>query len=165
MLDLCAGSGCIGVAVLHKLPNTNVDFVELEESHHDTIAKNVHENGINSSRVHIMGGDLFENLNGKYDFILTNPPYIDTSLERVSEDVKMHEPSLALYGGTHGMEVIERIISKAPQFLTDNGVLYIEHEPEQTEAIATLAKSHGFRYVAHNDQFGTARFSRLSRLN
>jgi release factor glutamine methyltransferase len=74
ILDLCAGSGCIGVAVLKNVPNVTVDFVEIDGHHHELIKKNILENNIDISRANIFGGDLFENITEKYDYILTNPP-------------------------------------------------------------------------------------------
>lgn len=159
VLDLCAGSGCIGVAILKNVPSAQVDFAEIDEAHHETIRKNILENGIDLSRTKILAGNLFENVTEKYDFILTNPPYIDPKLsERIEDSVKTHEPNLALFGGTDGMEIIEKIILEAPKFLNPGGFLYIEHEPEQTEKIKLLALNIG----TFGDQFGVERYSKIS---
>lgn len=100
ILDLCAGSGCIGVAVLHTIPDATVGFGEIDESHHATIRKNIVENGIGEHRVRIFGGDLFENIIDQYDFIVTNPPYIDPKFsDRVQDSVTAYEPEKALLGG------------------------------------------------------------------
>lgn len=163
ILDLCAGSGCIGVAVLKALPQSTVDFVEIDTSHHPTVHKNIEENGIDISRTQIFGGSLFENVASTYDFILTNPPYIDAHLNRTEESVTAHEPALALWGGFHGMEVISKILETSPQHLAENGVLYIEHEPEQAEAIHEQGQRHFHEVETFVDQFGISRFTRLSR--
>jgi release factor glutamine methyltransferase len=155
VLDLCAGSGCIGVAVLKRLPRARVDFVELEEKHHPTILKNIHENKLDESRTQILGGDLFERVTDKYDLILSNPPYIDKELKRVEESVKKYEPEEALYGGKEGLEVIKRILEGAAGHLNPGGVLYIEHEPEQAEF---LAKNPLFKET-FSDQLGRKRYS------
>lgn len=154
ILDLCAGSGCIGVAVA-KDTGAEVDFVELDEAHHGTIRKNIEENGI-TARTRIFGGDLFENIIDTYDFILANPPYVNMSLGRVEESVLKHEPALALDGGSGGLEIINRILSEAVFHLKPEGVLYLEHEPEQVSLLAQngLCKKQTFR-----DQFGRKRFS------
>ena len=156
VLDLCAGSGCIGVSVKKARPQASVDFAELEEKHHETIRKN-----IGSDEGMIYGGDLFENVTEKYDFILTNPPYIDPALDRAEEGVKKHEPHEALYGGARGMDYIEKIIVQAPHYLTDTGTLVIEHEPEQSEEIAALATKYGFLSNTKKDQYGALRYSTL----
>ena len=163
VLDLCAGSGCIGVAVLKELPQSTVDFVEIDASHHPTIHKNIKENDIAISRTQIFGGSLFENVAGTYDYILTNPPYIDAHLNRTEESVITHEPALALWGGLHGMEVIQKILESSPQHLTEDGVLYIEHEPEQVEAIHSHSTKFFGEIETLVDQFGILRFTRLSR--
>jgi release factor glutamine methyltransferase len=162
VLDLCAGSGCIGVATLHTLPQTRVDFVELEMRHVDTIKKNCAENGVDPSRYAIYTGNLFDPLppNTRYHYILTNPPYIDPKLNRTSDSVHAFEPHEALFGGEGGLTLIETIITEAPQFLLPHGQLWLEHEPEQVETIARLAKSH-FIAITHNDQYGVPRFSQL----
>jgi release factor glutamine methyltransferase len=109
----------------------------------------------------VIESDLFERIEGKFDFILTNPPYIDPAIDRAEESVKNHEPHLALYGGDSGMEIIGRIIATAPDYLNEGGQLWIEHEPEQVEAIQKSAEAAGFCAVTHKDQYGVDRFSIL----
>ena len=156
VLDLCAGSGCIGIAVLKELPNATCDFVEIDETHHKTILKNAKENGIDEDRIKIIGGNLFEQVQGTYDAILTNPPYIDPNLSgRVQESVLHHEPEQALWGGQDGMELITEILQKAPDFLNPNGVLYIEHEPEQETMLHKILPG----IVSYKDQYDLMRFS------
>ncbi len=165
ILDLCAGSGCIGVSILKEIENAEVDFAEIETAHHATIRNNIIKNGINTSRTRIFGGNLFEQLSPAYDYILTNPPYIDPELDRTQSSVKEFEPQRALYGGKKGLELIQSIIEKASEFLTERGALYIEHEPEQSEEITVLAKSHGFVSTVYPDQFGTFRYTKLTRIH
>lgn len=164
VLDLCAGSGCIGIAVAKTVPTASVDFAELDERHHATIGRNLEANGIETSQVRIFGGDLFERITSRYDFILANPPYIDPALDRTESSVRNHEPHLALYGGHDGMELIERIIKAAPQYLTENGQLWIEHEPEQVENIHHLASLAGFSCLIFSDQYRNHRFAVLKVL-
>jgi release factor glutamine methyltransferase len=162
ILDLCAGSGCIGVAALHALYHARVDFVELAERHTHTIKKNCDENGINPSRYTIYTGDLFSPLPAgtHYHYILTNPPYIDPELNRTTKSVSTYEPHEALFGGPAGLSLITSIITRAPEWLLPHGELWIEHEPEQATAIATLARDH-FTVVTHTDQYNVQRFSQL----
>jgi len=166
VLDLCAGSGAIGVAVLAALPNVLVDFVEIDAAHHDTIDTNIRTNSVDPARARIFGGDLFSDIPGdtRYDFILSNPPYIDPTLaERVEASVALHEPHRALFGGEGGMEIIKRILQEAPAYLTEPGVLYLEHEPEQRAQIHPLAATSGYlSSETHSDQYGVERFTRLS---
>lgn len=163
VLDLCAGSGAIGVAVLKAVSEAHVTFGEIEEEHLRTIGKNLAENNVDCTRYRVFRSDLFENIDGTFDFILTNPPYIDPALDRTEVSVKTHEPHVALYGGVRGMELIEKIITQAPGYLTPNGQLWIEHEPEQSAEIADLADKNGFTAVTHKDQYDTERYSVLGR--
>ena len=163
VLDLCAGSGCIGVAVLSAISQSRVDFCEIDPRHHSTIQKNIITNNINPSRASIFGGDLFAECTHVYDFILTNPPYIDKELNRVEESVSTFEPERALYGGKNGMEIIERIIIESPKFLATHGTLVIEHEPEQAESIRLLATSHDFASYSLPDQYNISRYTILIR--
>ena len=160
ILDLCAGSGCIGVAVLKEIRDAFVDFVEIEEIHHKTIERNIRENNLDSSHTRIFGGDLFENVLGSYDFILSNPPYINPDLKaRVEKSVIQYEPPKALYGGDGGLDIIRRILSKVSDHLARAGVLYLEHEPEQVEALV----SHPMYQKTYPDQFGLLRFSQFMK--
>lgn len=156
VLDLCAGSGCIGVAVMKAFPNTTVHFAEIDERHHATIQKNITENNLENQSYAIFGGSFFENITDTYDVILTNPPYIDPQLsERIESSVLVHEPHQALFGGSAGMELITEIIQSAPHYLNPNGVLYIEHEPEQKTAIESLSSD----IKICEDQYGVIRYS------
>lgn len=166
VLDLCAGSGCIGVAVAKAIPNAEVTFAEIDPTHLPTIEKNLTENLSSnwqaSAQYEVIASDLFENVFGKYDYILSNPPYIDPALNRTETSVKDHEPHQALYGGHSGMEIISRIIEVAPQHLNPTGELWLEHEPEQVVAIRESAAAVGRRAVTHPDQYGVPRYSIIS---
>jgi methylase of polypeptide subunit release factors len=163
MLDLCAGSGCIGVAVAKHVPESVVDFGELSKQLVPTIKKNCVENGVQTDRYTIYHSNLFQNIpaDATYDFILSNPPYIDPAVDRAEESVKTHEPHLALYGGVAGIEIIEQLIKAAPSHLTTGGQLWIEHEPEQSVAIQAIAREHNFAATNHPDQYGVIRYSIL----
>lgn len=165
VLDLCAGSGCIGVAVLKNVQNATVDFAEIDGTHHETIRKNILKNNIDISRTNIFGGDLFQHVSEKYDYILTNPPYIDPVHNHTDENVKKYEPAQALYADNAGLEIIFRIIAEAPRFLKPHGTLVIEHDPEQSEVIQTHAKNHNFIAETHSDQFGIKRYTLCVRID
>ncbi|OGG86063.1 hypothetical protein A2392_01195 [Candidatus Kaiserbacteria bacterium RIFOXYB1_FULL_46_14] len=167
ILDLCAGSGAIGVAVAKAVPSAEVTFVEIDPSHLPTIEKNITQNlSINrkvlGERFVVIESDLFSKVEGEFDFILTNPPYIDPAIDRTEENVKNFEPHLALYGGVNGVELIARLIAEAPQYLSDNGQLWIEHEPEQTEMISKLAFDNLGSIQTLPDQYGIERYSILN---
>ncbi len=164
-LDVCAGSGAIGIALLRHLPDAHVDFAELERRHHMTILKNLVENRIDQARARIFGGDLFERVMGPYDAILANPPYIDPALKgRVQDSVTMHEPAEALWGGQDGFEHVGRIIRDAIAHLRPKGLVFIEHEPEQIERIHESARFHRYdAFETRNDQYGVPRMTVLRK--
>ena len=169
VLDLCAGSGAIGVAVAKAIPEALMTFTEIDSAHLPTIERNITENlavqpFIQMKSWTVVESDLFSALapDAQFDFILTNPPYIDASANTVDQNVVAHEPHLALFGGVSGMETIARIIAEAPQYLTPAGQLWIEHEPAQVAAITALAHTHGFSIVTHLDQYDVPRFSVLT---
>lgn len=166
ILDLCAGSGAIGVALAKTIPDAEVDFVEIDHSHFLTIKKNITENvtptsNVNITSYKIMEGNLFEKVTNKYNFILSNPPYIDPALDRTDKSVKEHEPDLALYGGNKGLELIRQIITESPKHLNPNGQLWLEHEPEQSDAIKEIGETNNFFVTTHKDQYGKERYSVL----
>jgi release factor glutamine methyltransferase len=161
VLDLCAGSGCIGVAVAVHSPHTQVHFTEIDERHLPTIEKNVLQNAIPRERTTLFHANLFGESGTRYDFILSNPPYIDMDLNRTDESVLQHEPYIALSGGLAGLEIIKTIIETAPQHLKPQGQLWLEHEPEQSNAISVLGTEAGFTVSTHPDQYGVLRYSIL----
>jgi Methylase of polypeptide chain release factors len=95
----------------------------------------------------------------KYDFILSNPPYIDPVLNRTERSVTDYEPHHALFGGEGGLELIRRIIAEAPTYLNPLGQLWLEHEPEQTPTIAAVARGNGLRCTTWLDQYAVERYS------
>jgi HemK-like putative methylase len=159
ILDLCAGSGCIGIALGNAFKEAHVTFAEIDPRHHSTIRKNALFNGMSPSRFTIIGGDLFEETSETFDLIVSNPPYIDKGLGRTDENVIRFEPSLALYGGQGGTEVLERILMNAQRHLIRTGLMYLEHEPEHREQLSSLAETLGLSCTTHNDQYGVYRYS------
>lgn len=165
VLDMCAGSGCIGVALAKAVPEAHVDFAELDPQHLPTIEKNLRDNiphYSNRLEYHrVVQSDLFKNIAGRYGYIFSNPPYIDPTLDRAEPSVKDFEPHAALYGGENGLALIERIIEDSPNYLEPQGQLWLEHEPEQSSAIQKLAGENGYAATTHLDQYGVERYSIL----
>ena len=156
-LDLCAGSGAIGCAALAKLPNAQVYFGEIDPTHEATILKNIRENNLDESRAFIRIGDLFEPFGDmKFDVIATNPPYIPS--DRVlPESVYKYEPTLALYAGTDGLEIIRRIADSVRRRLTENGVAWVECDSTHADTACELFKSQGLSAKILNDQYDVPR--------
>jgi len=159
ILDLCAGSGCIGIALAKALPNARVEFSEIDRRHIPTIEKNVRENNVDAQRTLIHHTDLFTGIAGQFNYIVCNPPYIDEQNSRAEISVVDHEPHLALFGGAAGLETIEKIIAASKYHLAPSGQLWLEHEPEQVVAIAKLAETHGLQATTYPDQYTVDRFT------
>lgn len=162
-LDLFAGSGAIGVAVLKHLPQSRVDFGEIDAAHLPTILKNVRENGIDENRVRAVKTDVWQDISGTYDIVLANPPYLSPALrDRVQSSVLAHEPETALFAEENGLALIRRTAEGLRAHLAPGGTLYIEHEPEQSESIAKIASENGLAADTFPDQYGLARWSAVS---
>ena len=164
VLDLCAGSGCIGVAVFKVVPTARVDLAELDQKHLRTISRNIKANGCPPGNSRIIHSDLFATVNNKYDFILSNPPYLKSDLDKAELAVKAHEPTLALDGGKDGFCLLQKIITATPRYLKPKGQLWLEHEPEQATAVRDLGNHLGFSITTNQDQYGVKRYSVLMLL-
>jgi release factor glutamine methyltransferase len=161
VLDLCSGSGAIGVAVAKHCPAVRVVLSDVTDGHNNTVNRTIRENGVDERQIEVVNGDLFENISGRFDFIFSNPPYIDPALNRAESSVKAYEPHLALYGGQGGLDILKRLIEAAPKYLAPEGQIWLEHEPEQVEAIRQSAEACGFRATTYPDQYGVQRYSVL----
>lgn len=156
ILDIFAGSGCIGVAALKHLPNSQVDFIDNDATALQQIKINFTENGIDSSRARIIRSDVFENVDGCYDAILANPPYVPISRKNlVAHSVLEHEPHRAVFGGRDGLDTIRRFLYKARQHLNSNGIIWIEFDSPEKDKINQIVEKSGYSgYEFLRDQFG-----------
>ncbi len=174
VLDLFAGSGCIGVATLKHIPNVYVDFGEIDVTHFPTIQKNIQQNLLPSqsrtSDVRLWEGkiietDVWSGITDTYDVVFANPPYLSSErIERIENSVLKHEPKKALFADEDGFALIRKTIEGAAAHMNPGGTLYIEHEPEHAEAIQRSASTQGFSAKTHKDQYGVERYSTLRRL-
>jgi release factor glutamine methyltransferase len=163
ILDLFAGSGAIGIALLKHLENARVDFGEIDASHFPTIKKSLKENGIGEQRAHMIETDVWSSVSGRYDAVFANPPYISAKdITRVQSTVIALEPHRALFAEEDGMEYIRRTIEGAADHVKPGGMLFLEHDPEQSPAISALGETHGFSTSQETDQFGLKRWTVLT---
>lgn len=126
VLDLCTGSGCLGIVAAEIFPNARVDIADLSADALEVARRNVKEYAV-EDRVTIYQGDLFAPLEGKsYDLIITNPPYVDKAgMDTLPEEFR-HEPAMALGAGDDGLDIVHRIMQEAKGFLNDGGGLLCE---------------------------------------
>lgn len=125
ILDLCTGSGCIGIACALALPGARVDLADISEDALSLARENVRRHRV-ETRVDVLQSDLFVKLQPGYDLIVTNPPYV--SREEVDElPVEYrHEPELGLVSEDDGLDIPVQILGQAARFLNDDGVLIME---------------------------------------
>lgn len=126
ILDLCTGSGCIGIACAYAFPEA---YVQLSDISFDALAvaeENIEQHGL-GERVFAMQSDLFENLQGQvFDLIVSNPPYVDAE-DMASLPEEYHaEPELGLASGDDGLDFTRRLLTEAVDYLSEQGVLLVE---------------------------------------
>ena len=161
ILDLCAGSGCIGIALAAKLPGARVVLVDNDRRALSLCRKNVQKNGL-ETRVFCVEADATEKppmLMGKFDLMVCNAPYIPTAeIETLDTSVKDYEPFHALDGGEDGLDIIRPVISKWKSVLKDSGAIMLEIGEGQAPAVEALLAEAGFTGVgAILDTGGTER--------
>jgi len=126
VLDLCTGSGCIGIASLTAFPNAHVDLVDISPEALEVAHSNIELYQLQEYASAIQS-DLFNALEGKqYDLIVSNPPYVDEiEMEYLPVEFQS-EPALGLAAGKDGLDLVRRILAEAPQYLKEDGVLIVE---------------------------------------
>lgn len=157
-LDLCAGSGAIGLAVLAAFPHARVSFGELIPQHTELILRNVRANGLDESRAAIRTSDLFAAFESeRFDIIASNPPYIPQD-RPLDTSVTEYEPEKALYAGSDGLSLIRTIAEEVPRHLSARGELWMECDITNIEDAGELLKNHGAKEaIIRTDQYGRPR--------
>jgi len=148
VVDLCSGSGAIAIALATELKDPSVYAVELSEPAFKFLTRNFEKYGLDTKNA--KNEDLanaFDELEGQVDLVISNPPYIPDSAVPVGIEVQLHEPSLALYGGEDGLDVIRRISERARYLLKPSGLMLMEHSDSQAQAIIQLLLSKGWLEV------------------
>lgn len=127
VLDMCCGSGCIGIATAAHLPHVTVDLVDVSESALEVAKMNIERHELND-RVRTQCSDLFSALDAqqKYDLIISNPPYVDAEDLAGMPAEYQHEPQLALEAGADGLGFARKLLQQALAYLSDDGALLVE---------------------------------------
>lgn len=141
VLDLCTGSGAIAVSIIKYVPNVKVFASDISKKALEVANKNVINNKVKN--VELLESDMFENLkNYKFDFIVSNPPYIESNtIKNLSKEVQ-NEPEIALDGGQDGLKFYRIILKEAYKYLNKNGYLLLEIGYDQGEKILKLCKEY-----------------------
>ena len=126
VLELCTGSGCLAILAAQAFPNADIDAVDISADALEVAHINVADYALDD-RIALFEGDLFAPLpERRYDVIIANPPYVNSSSMDALPHEYRHEPELALAGGEDGMDVVRRIIKEARNWLTEDGLLVVE---------------------------------------
>ncbi len=146
-LDLCTGSGCVAITLGRERPTARVVATDTSA---DALAV-ARENALRLGAYNVAFGqaDLFEGIEGEFDVITANPPYIPSAeVATLAPDVALHEPRLALDGGSDGLVLVRRILEGAARRLAPGGTLAMEIGAGQADEVAQLFGQHGFVDVA-----------------
>ena len=150
ILDMCTGSGCILLSLLHYSNDCEGLGVDLSAEALEVAGRNVLKvlTPEKAEHVHFLHSDLFEKVEGKFEIIVSNPPYIASAeVDRLMPEVRDHEPRMALDGTEDGLEFYRRIIAEAGQYLVSSGMLFFEIGYDQGQAVSELMREHGYREV------------------
>jgi ribosomal protein L3 glutamine methyltransferase len=125
-LDLCTGSGCLAILMAHAFPAAKIDAADISKDALEVAKRNVADHGL-KDRVRLVPGDLFAGLGKRrYDFILSNPPYVTAQAMRDLPPEYRHEPEHALAAGEDGLDIVRRILAGAANHLKPGGLLAVE---------------------------------------
>lgn len=149
VLDMCTGSGCIAISLYLQLSSKNIkvkmDAADISEGALSVARKNASSLCADVSCIH---SDLFDTIKDKYDYILSNPPYIRPEvIETLEPEVRCHEPRLALEGFSDGLYFYREITRAAANQLTEGGYLMYEIGYDQGEDVSGIMSSFGFKEV------------------
>ena len=152
ILDLCTGSGAIAIAVYKELEKQGkkikMTAVDISEDAL-TLAKENAE--LNGADVNFIRSDLFTRIRGRFDIIITNPPYIPTAeVDNLQREVKDYEPRLALDGGADGLDYYRKIAQEAPKYLTRGGMLIMEVGVGEAKEVVKMFKGNSYAMIAQD---------------
>lgn len=149
ILDMCTGSGCIGITLAKEFPQSRVVGVDISDKALDVAKKN--KCNLGTDNIDFVQSDLFAALGEDriYDIIVSNPPYIPTKvIEGLQDEVRLHDPMLALDGTEDGLMFYRRITDKAGDYLKPDGYLCYEIGAEQAADVSDIMKQAGFKDIA-----------------
>ena len=164
ILDLCTGSGIIAITLRKELENMSLEVVASDIS--EEALKVAKENSImNEAEVKFIQSDIFENINEKFDIIVSNPPYIAYSDKITMEDnVLNYDPHLALFAEEDGIYFYREIVENAKEYLEEDGIVFFEIGYDQREKILKLANENKFKAEVYKDINGRDRMAILERI-
>lgn len=139
VIDICSGSGCVGISAAYYNKDANVVLADISDKAIEVSERNIARHGL-ANRVKTTKADILRECpDGRFDAVVSNPPYIETAvIDTLSRTVKDYEPREALDGGADGLVFYRRITQIAPKILKDNGLIAFEIGYDQGESVRTL---------------------------
>ncbi len=152
VLDLGTGSGAIGLTLASEWPDAQIVASDLSKTALDVARRNAIKLDV-IQRCQFVNSDWFYSLEGQFDLIVSNPPYIsEGEMALLSREVKNHDPSLALFAGTDGLSAYKTISEQAKNYLTAGGRLLLEIGHRQASAVSQILQEQGYSDIAvHQD--------------
>ena len=148
IVDLCSGSGAIAISLSTELKSATVYAVELSNEAFEYLTQNFQKYGLDTKTLRNENlTTALDELQGQVDMVVSNPPYIPDAAVPIDLEVKLHDPSVALYGGEDGLDVIREISTRALYLLRPGGYLVLEHANTQAPAIGELLLSQGWQEI------------------
>ena len=145
VLDMCTGSGCIAISIVRLCENAKVTAVDFSEKALVVAKEN---NALNKADVTFFQSDLFENVEKQYDVIVSNPPYIKTEeIESLMDEVRIHEPMMALDGDCDGLKFYKKIAKEGRQHLRSNGIIFFEIGYDQGQTVPAILEENGYKDI------------------
>ncbi|UZK03025.1 peptide chain release factor N(5)-glutamine methyltransferase [Venatoribacter cucullus] len=153
VLDLGTGTGAIALALASEQPSWQVSGVDQSAAAVALAQRNALANGL--PEVSFQASDWFSTVQGQFDLIVSNPPYIDAADPHLQQGDVRFEPASALVAGQQGLQDLAAIIEQAPVYLRAGGWLLLEHGWQQADAVCTLLQARGFVQVANRRDMGS----------
>lgn len=138
ILDIGCGSGVIGLTLKQKYPTSEVDLLDISEKAIEVAQQNAKNLNLD---VNFIKSDVFENVDKKYDLIISNPPYIKDE-EEIEDIVKNNEPNIALYAGKDGLDVYKKILKEVKYYMNDPCLIAFEIGMTQKEDLINLTNKY-----------------------
>ena len=154
-LDLCTGSGCVGITLARERPTTQIVMTDLSAEALAVARENALRLG--AYNLALFQGDLFAaiNPNLRFDIIVSNPPYIASAeIPTLMADVRDFEPKLALDGGKDGLDLVRRIVKEAPAHLEKDGIVALEIGFDEAERTRAIFSEHGYADIETKRDYG-----------
>lgn len=167
ILDLCTGSGCIGLAIANRIKDARVTLADISKDAIAVAKKNITAQKL-SGRVSCISADALGEPNsflGKFDMIVSNPPYITTAeMEQLPDSVKNFEPHLALHGGLDGLDFYRAIIQNYAKALKPGGFMCLEFGMGQGDAVCQILEENGYTILERSRDYNDRERAVLAQL-